>query len=152
MGKTSRILLRFIAFFTGACLVAIGYLMQAQEIYTSMEKGSPPLMSPVSIILFMAGLALMIVSAYMVIPETIVIFTGDDLLKLLSEDEIKVLKLIASRGELSHTDIVKETGFSHAKVTRITRKLERMRLINQTRIGRRKIVRGRSGLRGLLYT
>ena len=45
----------------------------------------------------------------------------------------------AERKELSHKEIVELTGFSPAKVSRITKKLEKMGLISQVRQERKKV-------------
>ena len=60
--------------------------------------------------------------------------------KLLSEDELKVYTLVKEEGLIYQHEIVRATGFSKAKVSRILDKLEAMGLVERKRRGMSNIV------------
>jgi len=60
--------------------------------------------------------------------------------KLLSEDELKVYALVKEEGLIYQHEIVRATGFSKAKVSRILDKLEAMGLVEKKRRGMSNIV------------
>ncbi len=57
-------------------------------------------------------------------------------LKVLDKDEKAVYEIILSRGKVTQNVVVRETGMSKAKVSRIIRRLEEKSLIEKTRKGR----------------
>jgi len=63
-----------------------------------------------------------------------------EIIKSLGEDEIKVYTIIKNEGIIYQHEIVKMTGFSKAKVSRILDKLEATGLIERKRRGTSNIV------------
>lgn len=61
---------------------------------------------------------------------------GEEALRLLDEDERRVLDLVVAKaGDVPQGDIVAVTGFSKAKVSRVIDRLERKRLVVRVRRG-----------------
>jgi len=61
-------------------------------------------------------------------------------IKSLREDELKVYMLIKDEGLIYQNEIVKKTGFSKAKVSRILDKLEAIGIVERKRRGMSNIV------------
>ncbi len=142
--KTSRILLGYLFFFLSliVLLSGVGILLA--------YVGITGLQALTALILIAVGITSLILSLLLFTPEPIVLMDRDDIYDFLNESEKKILELVAERGELSHTQLVELTGFSHAKVSRITRKLEKMGLIHQYRENKKKKVKLKSKARRLL--
>lgn len=67
--------------------------------------------------------------------------------KLMRGDERKIVEILMnSGGELTQTEICKETGFSKAKVSRLLDELEKRGVVERREIGRLKFVRLRGDL------
>jgi len=133
--KTPRALLSYLFFFFSLLILlsGIGILLA--------YAGITGLRALTALILIAVGITSLILSLLFFTPEPIVLMDRDDIYSFLNESEKKILELVAEKGELSHTQLVELTGFSHAKVSRITRKLEKMGLIHQYRENKRKKVK-----------
>ena len=104
----------------------------------------------ISLVLISVGVTSIFVSLFFLLPEPVLLFDKDGIYEFLNKDERKVLELIAEHGELSHPQLIELTGFSPAKVSRVTRKLEKIRLIIQVRQDKKKIARLREKARKML--
>jgi len=129
-----------IFFFIGSFLVASGIGLLTLPSVTEYSMRHLVL---VALILVLVGITVMIMSAFSLLPRLIVVQSKEDIYQFLNENERMLLELLVERGELSHADIMKITGFSRAKVSRILKKLEHMRLIIQVRQGKKKVARVR---------
>jgi uncharacterized membrane protein len=58
----------------------------------------------------------------------------------LDEDEKKVFKIVKDKGSVYQSDLIKETGFSKVKVTRIVDRLEQKDLVERKRRGMTNLV------------
>ena len=142
--KTPRVLLGYLFFFLSLLILlsGIGTLLA--------YAGIAGLQALIALILIAVGITSLILSLFFFTPEPIVLIDRDDIYDFLNESEREILELVAEKGELSHTQLVELTGFSHAKVSRITQKLEKMGLIHQYRENKRKKVKLKSKARRLL--
>ncbi|OYT30212.1 MAG: hypothetical protein B6U95_01145 [Thermofilum sp. ex4484_82] len=104
----------------------------------------------ISLVLISVGVTSIFVSLFFLLPEPVLLFDKDGIYEFLNKDERKVLELIAEHGELSHPQLIELTGFSPAKVSRVTRKLEKIGLIIQVRQDKKKIARLREKARKML--
>ncbi|RLE83669.1 MAG: hypothetical protein DRJ39_04490 [Thermoprotei archaeon] len=104
----------------------------------------------ISLVLISVGVTSIFVSLFFLLPEPVLLFDKDSIYEFLNKDERKVLELIAEHGELSHPQLIELTGFSPAKVSRVTRKLEKIGLIIQVRQDKKKIARLREKARKML--
>ncbi|RLE74938.1 MAG: hypothetical protein DRJ44_06700 [Thermoprotei archaeon] len=104
----------------------------------------------ISLVLISVGVTSIFVSLFLLLPEPVLLFDKDGIYEFLNKDERKVLELIAEHGELSHPQLIELTGFSPAKVSRVTRKLEKIGLIIQVRQDKKKIARLREKARKML--
>ena len=68
------------------------------------------------------------------------IVSWNNAVKGLDKDEIKVLKIIVEWNKIYQSELVKRTGFSKSKISRILGKLEYKGLIVRKRKGLKKIV------------
>jgi len=68
------------------------------------------------------------------------IVSWNNAVKGLDKDEIKVLKIIVEWNKIYQSELVKRTGFSKSKISRILGKLEYRGLIVRKRKGLKKIV------------
>ena len=142
--KTPRALLSYLFFFFSLLILlsGIGILLA--------YAGITGLQALTALILIAVGITSLILSILFFTPEPIVLMDRDDIYSFLNESEKKILELVAEKGELSHTQLVELTGFSHAKVSRIARKLEKIGLIHQYRENKRKKVKLRRKAKKLL--
>ncbi len=143
-GKRYSSLIGYSLFFASLLILlsGIGILL----VYAGIT-GLPAL---IALILVAVGITALLLSIIFFTPQPIVLMDRDDVYHFLNESERKILELVAEKGELSHSQLVELTGFSHAKVSRITRKLEKLGLIYQYRENRRKVVKLKNKARRLL--
>jgi len=132
-GSRLKLLSAYAVFFASALLFTfgVGLLLAAVGVVGEVAL--------LSLVLLSLGATAMIVSAYYLVPRPVLVLNKDDMFRLLGKSEREVLEILAERKELSHKEIVELTGFSPAKVSRITKKLEKMGLISQVRQERKKV-------------
>ncbi|HLD85609.1 MAG TPA: MarR family transcriptional regulator [archaeon] len=69
-------------------------------------------------------------------------------LPMLTDTERKVMEIVMRKGEVDQREIVRETEYSKAKVTRVIQDMESRGMLEKTRKGRRNIIKLKNELKG----
>jgi|GEM_PF-2462251 len=142
--KTPSILTGYLSFFVSLLILLSGISILL------IHVGITGLQALMALIFIAVGITAILLSLLLFTPQVIVLMDKDDIYNFLNDSERKILETVAEKGELSHTQLVELTGFSHAKVSRITKKLENMGLIYQYRENKRKMVKLKSKTRRIM--
>ena len=67
---------------------------------------------------------------------------------MLTDTERKVMEIVMRKGEVDQREIVRETEYSKAKVTRVIQDMESRGMLEKTRKGRRNIIKLKNELKG----